>query len=233
MNGRSGRIAGIVLVGVLVCPGIAHASLWDLIWKMSGPQMSGIPLHCEWVLGNIESQRTRDLRAKGLEGPPDTRGECRFLDIRFTGYAKPRNERQTPRELWLSLDTGPYWSTGKDPHGGVDPDYKHGEVWMVAAEPILEVRSKTWRGGSIALDHGILGATYHLFFGDDFGTFDKGGLKFKPAVVTIGRWNATATVRWYLNGTTPDEFGKTSPRQDINRPNEWVYGFSLGYLFRR
>ena len=151
MNGRSGRIAVIVLVGVLISPGLAHASLWDFIWKMSGPQMSGFPLHCEFILGDKESQRTRDLRAKGQEAS-DSRHTCKILEWKFTpGYVKTRDERQSQRQLWLSLDTGPYWSTGWDPGGeAAEPNYGHGEVWMVVAEPVLEFRSRSWKKGRYA-----------------------------------------------------------------------------------
>ena len=100
------------------------------------------------------------------------------------------------------------------------------------AEPILEFRSGSWKNGNFTLDHGVLGATYDIAFGEDFGTFDKAGLKFKPAVVTLGRKvNAAATLRWYPNGFTPDEFGKAPRQNDVNRPSEWVYGFSVGYLW--
>ena len=229
MNATSGRIAAIVLVGVLVTPGLAHASLWDLIWKMSGPQMSGFPLHCEWAFGNIESDETRALRAKGQPGLNDTRAECRMFDYRFTGQVKRRSQRRA----WLSLDTGPYFSTGKDPHGaGTDPDYDTGEVWMLAVEPILEVRSGSFWNDKLTLNHGVLGATYDIFFGGDFDTFDKAGLKFKPVTATIARKvNVSLTARWYPNGTTPDEFGKAPPQPGVNRPSEWVYGFSVGYLW--
>jgi hypothetical protein len=226
MNRRSGRIAAVVLAGVLASPGLAHASLWDLIWKMSGPQMSGIVFHCEWGFGSIESERTRT--AKGPV-PPDTRSECRAADYRFYGMLKSRKERL----VWLSFDTGPYFSTGKNPHGpGTDPDYEFGEVWMVAAEPILEVRSGSFWHDKLLLNHGVLGATYDIFFGGDFDTFDKAGLKFKPVTATFfKKVNASLTARWYPNGTTPDEFGKAPPQPGANRPSEWVYGFSVGYLW--
>ena len=83
--------------------------------------MSGIVIHCEWAFGDIESEATRNLRAKGQPGLPDTRNECRIADYRVSGMVKPRTERK----VWLSFDTGPYFSTGKNPHGsGTDPDYE-------------------------------------------------------------------------------------------------------------
>ena len=85
--------------------------------------------------------------------------------------------------------------------------------------------------GQVRSDHGV-GATYDVMFGKDFDTFDKAGLKFKPVVVTLPGVNFTATVRWYPNGTTPDEFDRTlPPPDDLNRPNEWVYGLSFGVFF--
>jgi len=229
MNARSGRIAGILLAGVLLTPGLAHASLWDLIWKMSGPQMSSAVLHhCEWAFGDKDSAATKAAKIRNEPFTQETRYECRVYDYRYLGYVKKRLERP----MWFSLDNGLYFSTGKDPHGGEDPDYHRGDVWMATVEPIFEAKSGSWKGGNILLNHGI-GVTYDLLFGDDFPTFDKFGLKLKPVTVTLMRhWNGTLTVRWLAHGTTPDEFGKQQPRlNDIDRKSEFVYGFSLGYVF--
>src|SRR5688572_9168503 len=98
MVDRSGRIAGLVLVGVLISPGLAQASLWDFIWKMSGPQMTTVFIvHCEWGFGDIASEETKKLRSEGKQGLAETRSECRFADKRFIGNAKSRDERK----MWL------------------------------------------------------------------------------------------------------------------------------------
>lgn len=226
MNGTPRWIAGIVFGLVLASPGVAHASLWDFIWKMSGPQMTSFPVHCEFVLGDTESQRTRDQKL-----PPDSddRYICKVVEWQFTNnYIKTRDERR----VWLSLDTGPYVSTGWDPFRKAgEPDYGFGEVWAVMIEPGLEVRSRSWKNGKYAFDHGFIGATYDVFFGKNFDTFDKAGLKFKPVVVTLPRVNITWTVRWYANGTTPDEFDRTLPSHDGDRPSEFVQGVSVGFFF--
>jgi hypothetical protein len=165
-----------------------------------------------------------------VPGKQLTRFECRELDTLFRGNVKPRKHRR----LWVSFDGGPYFSTGKNPNGsGKSPDYEIFEVWMVALEPMLEVRSGEWKKAGIVLNHGV-GATYDVLFGKNFDTFDKAGLKFKPVIATFPKgFNATATVRWYPNGTTPDEFGKEAVRlTDLDRKNEFVFGISVGFLFR-
>ena len=221
------RTLGIVLVASLAYPASARANIWDLIWKMSGPQMMGFPVHCEFALGDkdtVPNQPTTYDRV--TPAPPYTRGECRELDFRFYGKVKPRYSRR----LWLSVDGGPYFSTGKDPHGAIDPEFKKFDVWMVAVEPLLEVRSLT--RSKIMLNHGV-GATYDVLWGDGFPTFDKAGIKFKPITATIARRvNASVTLRWYPTGTTLDEFGKTSDRpEDFRHKNEVSPGFSVGVLW--
>lgn len=230
MRRTSVRTLGILLVGSLAYPAAAHANIWDLIWKMSGPQMMGFPLHCEWTFGDKDKVPDQPNPPSKIDrvtpGPPYSRFECRELDFRFHGNVKPRKARR----LWLSVDGGPYFSTGKDPHGEIDPEFKKFEVWMVAAEPLLEVRSGTLWG--IMFNHGV-GATYDVLFGDGFPTFDKAGIKFKPVTATIARRvNASLTVRWYPTGTTLDEFGKTSDRpEDLRHKNEFSPGISVGVLW--
>jgi hypothetical protein len=227
MRRTSVRTLGILIVASLAYPASAHANIWDIIWKMSGPQMMGFPLHCEWALGDKDTVPNPPIAIDRVTpGPPYTRFECRELDFRFYGKVKPRYSRR----VWLSIDGGPYFSTGKDPHGGIDPDFEKFSVWMVAVEPLLEVRSGTRWG--IMFNHGV-GATYDVLFGDGFATFDKAGIKFKPITATIARRiNASFTLRWYPTGTTLDEFGRTSSRpDDFQHKNEVSPGFSVGVLW--
>jgi hypothetical protein len=210
MSRRSLGTTAVVLLAVLAFPSTAHSSIIDWIWTMSGPQMIGFPLHCEY---DLESNKLKTW-------------ECREFDHRFTGQLRPRRERKT----WVSFDTTPFFSTGYDSDEGTN--FEWFKTWMVAFEPILEIRSHTSPGGKVMLHHGLVGLSYDVLFGSGFNTFDKFGLKFKPIGVTFNkRFNAAFTMRWYPNGFTGDEFG-IGPRQDFNRDGEMLYGFSIGYLFK-
>jgi hypothetical protein len=210
MSHRYPGILAIALLALLMFPKGAQANIFDIIWTMSGPQMIGLTLHCEY---DLESNKLKTW-------------ECREFDYRFTGQLRSRRERKT----WVSFDTTPYFSTGYDSNEGTD--FEWFKTWMVAFEPILEIRSHTSPGGNVMLHHGLVGLSYDILFGSGFDTFDKFGLKFKPIGVTIKkRFNAAFTMRWYPNGFTGDEFG-IGPRQDFNRDGEMLYGFSIGYLFK-
>jgi len=200
-----GRL-GIALLALLGFPSTGHASIWDFIWTLSGPQMMGFPVHCEY---DLENRKT----------------ECREFDRRFVGQLKARQERR----VWLSIDTGPYFSTGKNSE---NIDFEAFRTWMVVVEPMVEIRSLTSPGGNFMLHHGLFGASYDVLFGPDFDTFDKMGLKFRPVGVTIyKKINASFTMRWYPHGFTSDEFGIGPRLPNRDRDSETVYGFNIGVLW--
>jgi hypothetical protein len=182
---------------------------------MSGPQMIGLVLHCEV-----------DLEHKSPD--PEDVIECRGLDYLFYRQLKPRPMRR----VWLSLDTGYYFSTGKDSDGNQFDWFKN---HMVAFEPLLEVRSKTT--GYFMLYHGLMGLSYDVLFGKNvagerYDTFDNVGLKFRPIGVAInGKYNASFTVRYYPRRFTSEDFGIINPTQEKTE-GEWVYGFTVGWLWR-
>ena len=88
------------LLALLAFPSAGHASIWDWIWTMSGPQMVGVVFHCEldWEHKDPENYKAH---------------ECRIIDYRVLGGAQTRKERRT----WLTLDTNGYTSTGKNSEG--------------------------------------------------------------------------------------------------------------------
>src|SRR5688572_10029810 len=191
------RIAGVALLGLLGFPGASHASFWDVIWSMSGPQMSGVVFHCEWDwepkrADNVATTKT----AANKDEPKVTATECRFVDYKVAGNARPRAVRRS----WLTLDANAYTSTGKNSDGF---DFKAFENYMIAFEPMVEIRSfpddedSDWR-----LHHGLVGMSYDILFGNDYGTFDKIGLKFRPIGFTYKKINGAFNVRWYPNGFT-------------------------------
>ena len=124
MFGRYLGITGLALLAVLIFPSAGHASIWDWWWGMSGPQMIGPILHCEWDLQHQSNDKEDVL-------------ECRAIDYLFHGKLKPRPDRL----LWMSLDSGFYFSTGKD--SGDEPNrnqFRAFETFMVAFEPMLRAR---------------------------------------------------------------------------------------------
>ena len=131
------------------------------------------------------------------------------------------------RRVWLSLDSGLYTSTGKDSSEG--NEFGWFENHMVAFEPILEVRSYT--SDNVMLNHGLIGMSYDVLFGSKFSIFDKAGFKFRPIAISIKRkFNASVTVRYYPNRFTAEEFGLVAPNP-VSDDGEFVYGFTMGWLW--
>ena len=206
MSVRNLGTLGIALLALMSFPSAGHASIIDWIWTMSGPQMVGLVLHCEYDIQNNIS-------------------ECRGLDIRFVGKLQPRDQRR----VFLSIDTGFYTGTGKDSDGNVFRPFKDN---MVAFEPMLEMRSYTSRDKLVTWHHGLVGISWDYLYGSGYDGFDKFGVKFRPVGITINRkWNMSYTLRIYPNGFTPDEFGLEARQPDLDRASEVLHGFSIGYVF--
>ena len=209
-----------ILLSLLAIPGTAYASIIDIIFGMSGPQMIGVVLHCEIDL----EHKTADPDKKDVL-------ECRGVDYLFYKQLKPRPMRR----VWLSLDAGYYFSTSKDSDSNQYDWFKN---HMVAFEPILEVRSYTSPENNVMVHHGLMGITYDVLFGEntlgeDYDTFDNVGLKFRPIGVTINkRYNASFTLRYYPRRFTSEDFGIINPTQD-KTGGEWVYGATVGWLWGR
>jgi hypothetical protein len=194
---------------LLAFPNTGHASIWDWWWGMSGPQMMGPVLHCEWDLQH---------RSDDKEGVI----ECRAIDYLFYNKLKRRPDRQ----VWLSLDSGFYFSTGKNSDGNPFEAFK---TFMVAFEPMLEVRSRTRE--NFMMFHGLMGFSYDVLFGENFDTFDNVGLKFRPVGVAFyKKYNASFTLRYYPRRFTSEDFGIVNPTQD-KTGGEWIWGFTVGWLW--
>jgi hypothetical protein len=214
---------GAVFAAALVFPGEARANIWDFIYKLSGPQMQGAGIHCEYDLERAKNNPANVTHGSEADKAP-TSVECRVTDYRFTGNMVKRSYRRT----WLSLDATQFVSTGKNSEG---IDFEAWTVGMLALEPMLEIRSVG--GDTFRLHHGLVGLTYDILFGKGFDTFDKVGYKFRPIGMTFKRWNAAYSLRWYPNGFTPDEFGQAPALPpDTNRKSEVVQGISVGYLWK-
>jgi hypothetical protein len=228
MSRRYPRILAVALFALFAVPSTVHASIWDFIWTMSGPQMMGVVLHCEY---DPQHREERDKEYDAVD--------CRFLDRLFFHTLKPR----VYRSVWVSLDTGYYVSTARDSGPDAVNKYNWFENQMVAFEPMLEIRSftnrvrndnGTYTTGNLSFHHGLIGASYDVLFGKKFSAFDKIGYKFRPFGITYKKVNASFTVRWYPNGFTADEFGNAEPRlENVNRKSEVLYGATIGVLWGR
>lgn len=198
-------IAVVFFAALVAAPNPAGAGLIDFIHEMSGPQMIGFPVDCEF---DIQVQRH----------------ECRLVDvIHLSGDRGFRVERR----LWLALTGAAYFSTGKDADLR---QFKLGRVRMLAYEPTVNVRSFKSTGGSVVLEHGVLGLSYFYLMGSDFRRFDNLGVKLVPIAFTYKRATFAYTFRVFPNGFTSEQFGVTAPTPTL-RESEVVNGLTFGLRF--
>jgi hypothetical protein len=214
MRHRRLATAGFALFVLAAFPNAAHASFWDWIWSLSGPEMMGTVFHCEWDLEH-------DAGDTNLQGQPAGPFECRVADLRVLGAARERRLRR----MWLSLDQGIYFSTGKNVEG---LPFEKFDTWMYAFEPLLEVRSA--REGDVTISHGLVGLTYNVFFGDRGDGLQNVGLKFRPVGITYKRFNAVLNMRWYPNRYRAEDFGFVDPRPEAS--SELSLGVAIGFLWK-
>jgi hypothetical protein len=192
----------------LLFPGRSYADgIIDLIWEMSGPQLVGYLSQCRIA----------------LDGTPEF---CNVFGKKVSG----QGARSTTR-IWLSLEGGPYLSTGKNAEGVTGSNYEAWKVAMLAFDPVLEFESVRKTNG-FSLYHGLAGVSVNLLFGSGFDAFTNGALKVKPigAAIPIGdhwRFTIEGTLRFYPSGFSADQFGKTPATLQLNRP-EVVKGLAFG-----
>lgn len=200
------RIAVVFFAAIVTAPDSAGAGIIDFIHEMSGPQMVGFPVDCEF---DIHFQRH----------------ECRLVDvIHLSGDRDFRIERR----LWLALTGAAYFSTPKDADLR---QFKVGRVRMLAYEPMLNVRSFKSSGGSVVLEHGVIGLSYFFLMGSDFKRFDNLGVKLIPIAFTYKRATFAYTFRVFPNGFTSEQFGVTPPQPTLRRESEVVNGLTFGFRF--
>lgn len=212
-------IAGVALVALLTLPRAASANGGDIIWGMSGPQMIGIGiLHCEVTFGTSATNATSGNVNLGLR-------KCATLPKNVIELlATADKDIVKNRHMWLAFDADVYWSTGKDSKNG---DYDALKIWMVALDPMLEVKSVG--SGNYFLHHGVIGMSYNLFAGPDFRVFDNVGLKFQPIEVTLHHVEISYTVRVYPKRFTPEQFGVKAKR--LEQGAEFARGFTISFLY--
>ena len=208
MISRSFVLAGLAILTLLGTPRQADAGLVDWIWEMSGPRMIGVAIDC---------------RFSSRDNP-----ECYLFKPLLSG------PRERPRS-WLSLEGGLYFSIPKEEEDA-DQDYGFGDVWMVAIDPVVHIRSMLARDGRLKVYHGV-GASYNVLFGGNFSSFDKLGAKIRPIafeyeVSDVFTYGLLYTVRLYANEFRNEDFG-IAPRTDDtdDRPKEFVHGVTLVLRF--
>jgi hypothetical protein len=204
---RQWTVASLFVV-MCVIPRPASANLWDLIWEMSGPQMIGFRAECR----------------HGFDG---TFAGCRIPPGFPIGNVGARTNVRT----WLALEGGLYVSTGKNAD---DPDvdeveFEFGDAFMIAFEPMIEVRSTSW------MHHGVLGVSYDFFLGPDFRRFTNAGFKLRPVAVAVPvgggfTLDVAYNLRLYPNGFTASDFNK-APVPVLRNRSEAVHSISFDVRF--
>ena len=201
--GRRIAVVGSLLIALVGIPRPSEAGLLELIWEMSGPRMFGAGYSCMY------SPRTHTWQ------------QCKT-------YPMVQEWDTTPKKgPFLVLGGAVFFSTGKD---SKTQSYDWGEIWMLALEPGVAVRSYENPAKTLQLHHAV-GISYDVLFGGDIRTFDKFAFTVTPIDVAYKRVAFGVKYRLYPNGFTDDEF-KPGPRVSMNRPFESVFSFSFGVILK-
>lgn len=213
---------GFAVALFLMVPRAASAGMGeiiDIIVGLTGPQMVGAPIACEFGLGE---SRGRACYVAGFRFPPPTlsaKQTVRSVDDAFW----------TGRNFWVSVGGGVYGSTPKD--SGMR-DFELARVWMLAFEPTLNYRTVT--SGKFVLEHGA-GPSVLSLFGKGFDSFVKGGIKVTPVAATwrdVGGGRLLVAVAYNLRifpeAFTSQDFGGTTT---THSGREIAHGFTFGVRF--
>lgn len=204
--GRRIAVVGSLLMALLGAPRPTEAGLVEIIWEMSGPQMLGLAYGCMY-----------SARTGGLE-------QCRIGGGFFNG---DKDRKAPDKGPFLVLSGSIMGSTGKD---SATAGYDWGEIWMLAFEPGLAVRSYDNLSSGIQVHHG-LGISYDVLFGRDIRRFDKFAITVTPVDVAFKHVAIGVKLRMYPHGFSDDEF-KPGPRITKNRPFETTLGFTFSVIRR-
>jgi len=197
--GRRIVVMGALVFALFGAPRPSHAGLLEIIWEMSGPQMIGISYACMYGVGS-----------RSLE-------QCRV------GQFISRELKTGAKGPFLVLGGGVFGSTGKN---SATQNYDWGEIWMVALEPGVALRS--YDKEDVQVHHGA-GISYELLFGDDIRRFDKFAFTVTPIDVAYKRIAVGLKLRLYPHGFTDDEF-KPGPLITRDRPFEATIGFTFSVI---
>lgn len=174
-------IVCVFFLGTLATPRAAHAGLVDIIWEMSGPQMLGAGVECEW-----------ELTATNAEW-------CYVNAMNVAGNGQRRPDR------WFGSFTQGlrlYFSTGKNAEaGGQEFDFRAFRTWMLELDPMLHAGREFANGVRVYTG---AGASLNRFFVVDARDFNNYAFKLRPLAVEYRRGRraigAGYTLRLYPNG---------------------------------
>lgn len=201
--GRRIAVAGSLLIALLGAPRASEAGLIEIIWEMSGPQMIGFGYTCMYSI------------------PTGTRQQCSISRRLIEQY----RETATKKGPFLVVGGSIMGSTGVN---SSTEDYRWGEIWRVAFEPGVVVRSYDVGAGAVQVHHGV-GVSFERLFGRDIRPFDKFGITVTPVDVAFRRVGFGIKLRMYPDGFTDDEF-KPGRRVSKDRPFETTIGFTFNLI---
>jgi hypothetical protein len=200
MMKRRNAILCLALLGTLAVPREADASLADLIWEMSGPQLLGLGAECE----------------VGLSREPDPK--CQFLSWPY------RASWVDNRWFWLTVEARVYFSTGKNAEDdGVEFEFRFQRARMIGVDPMLAFGRVSPSGHTRV--HSGIGVSLNRMFGPDIEDFNNYAFKLRPLSVehifrrvTLG---AGYNLRIYPNGFNasglpPGGLGLTSEAEVVH-----------------
>jgi hypothetical protein len=200
-------VAAALLVTLVGVPRRSEASIIDFIMEMSGPQMLGVGYQClVSITGKLDQcgLNSAIMRYEPPRGPDKQ-------DV-------PAGKSPVP---FFVLGTTLFASTGRDSQS---QGYDWGEIWMLALEPGVAVRTHdgdTWR------IHHFAGISYDVLFGRGIGHFDKFAIVVTPIDVAFKkRVSLGLKFRFYPHGTSNDEF-KPGPLIKMDRAFESTWGLTF------
>jgi hypothetical protein len=168
---------------------------------MSGPQMAGGMSGCVLHDG-------KKIDHCSVLGVPLRKDEGRLK----IGW--PPVPETAPR-MWWFLQSGAYFSTGKDSD---DANFEFGKIGMLTVDPMFAVKSK-------AGYHGI-GVTYNFLFSGNFEPVHNFGILARPIAWQMLKFEWAVNLRFYKNGFDVIDF--SDPAVLVRGDQfETILGFSI------
>jgi hypothetical protein len=213
---------GIAMALLLMVPRAASAGMGeavDFIIGLTGPQMVGVPMACEVILGEGDRKGDAACYLAGIRVPWP-----RFMEDDL--FWQDRN-------YWVSFGGGVYASTGKNSDMR---NFNAYDVWMLAIEPMVNYRTFKNESQNFVVEHGVGPSLLFLFGngidGRDFEAFAKGGIKVRPVALTWRNLKGfldlgvAYNLRIFPQPFTAPEFGGDA-LTNRHEGREYAQGFSV------
>ena len=196
------RIGWMVLIALLAVPSAASAGLIDMIWELSGPQLTGL------VLIRCQSKSAQIFGCGG--GNP-------------FGIQATIDER-----IWVDYDLAFYWSTGKD---AGPQEYEAFKVFLFSLDPKLVVQpikqANFFTIGAGPMFNLFTGSGFDNF--SKKGWKIVPAARFNAG--RLGNMEIAYTFRIYADEFVPDDFGPPPHAINVDKPREVVQGMSVTVKF--